>query len=221
MEHTAKVAEMELAKSKQDLKDSIEIQEIERAKLGADLHDELGPTLSAVKLKVNSITSGASLKEEEIRNLTEMIDQTIINVRSLSHELYPNTLKEFGLPDAIQELLKRISMMTSVRFKTEVDSRVGDLDYPVQLGFYRIIQEFCNNSLKHSQCDEIELKLTFKESDLYLEIRDNGKGFIQNEKSSAGLGMKNMRMRAESINATFQLTSSPENGTGLQIVRKK
>jgi signal transduction histidine kinase len=219
IEHKTRLAEIELAKSKQDLKDSIEIQEKDMAKLGADLHDELGPTLSAVKLKINSISNGTPLQEHEIKQLRDMIDHTINNVRTLSHTLYPNTLKEFGLKDAIRELIKRISTITPVSFTTHVDEGSGRLDFNTQLSLYRIIQEFINNSLRHSGCTAISVRLTLTPQEVNLELTDNGRGFNSEQILKDGLGIKNMRMRAESIQATFQLESEKNKGAVLRVSR--
>ena len=219
VEHKTRMAEMELAKSKQDLKDSIEIQEKERSRIGSDLHDELGPTLSAVKLKINSVTNGKSLEEPEWNQLRDMIDQTITNVRSLSHELYPNTLKTFGLNEAIQELIKRLGALTPVHFHARMDPAARTLEYDVQLSLYRIIQEFFNNSLKHSDCSEIQLELRVLPHTISLDLSDNGKGFASGQTPEEGLGLKNMRMRAEAINASFQFHAEKDKGTSLHVRR--
>lgn len=220
IEHKTKITEMELERSRQNLRDSIEIQENDLAKLGADLHDELGPTLSAVKLKINSLANGSSAHQEEFAQLKSMLDHTIYNVRTLSHALYPNALKEFGLVNAVNELIKRLSSLTDIRFTVEMDPAANELPYPVQLSLYRIIQEFYNNSLKHSDCTEIKLNLALQHNTIALDLSDNGKGFTAAEKQQEGLGLKNMRMRAEAINATFQLTSEKEKGAILQVRRQ-
>lgn len=220
IEHQTKITEMELERSRQNLRDSIEIQENDLAKLGADLHDELGPTLSAVKLKINSLANGSANHQEEFTQLKSMIDHTIYNVRTLSHALYPNALKEFGIVNAVNDLIKRLSTLTEIHFIVQMDPAANTLPYPVQLSLYRIIQEFYNNSLKHSDCTEITLNLSLQNDIIALDLSDNGKGFIAVEKQQEGLGLKNMRMRAEAINATFQLTSEKEKGAILQVRRQ-
>ncbi len=219
LEHTNRLAQMEIAKSKQDLKDSIAIQEMERSKIGADLHDDLGPTLSAVKLKINSISTGNTLREADWVQIRSMIDQTIYNVRTLSHTLYPNTLKEFGLVDAVREMIARIAGLTNVAFIANIDPSANKLEYPVQLSLYRIIQEFINNSLKHSHCTEIHIQLLSGPGEIAMDLSDNGKGFAGDPDKHEGLGLKNMRMRAEAINAAFQLESKKDKGTSLKITR--
>jgi signal transduction histidine kinase len=220
IQHRKKIAAMELAKVKQDLRDSLEIQEKDLEKLGADLHDELGPTLSAVKLKINSLSSNSPIPPADLQQLRSMLDHTIYNVRTLSHALYPNALKEFGMVNAVQDLIKRLSTLTDVQFSTEIDPEANKLDYNIQLSLYRIIQEFFNNSLKHSGCSQINLHLDINDQAVTLELSDNGKGFEMTGGQKEGLGLKNMRMRAESIDATFQWLSEKEKGAILQVRRQ-
>lgn len=221
LQHKNKINEMEMARIRQDLRDSIEIQEKDLAKLGADLHDELGPTLSAVKLKINSLPTGQAIQTDELQQLKSMIDHTIYNVRTLSHALYPNALKQFGIADAVRDLIKRLSSLATVTFTSNVDPEANTLDYNVQLSFYRIIQEFFNNSLKHSDCTAITLDLHLTNDTVQLKLTDNGKGFDLTPEMQAGLGMKNMRMRAESIDATFLMQAEKNKGTILQVSRQR
>ncbi|MBP7821852.1 MAG: hypothetical protein KA010_02935 [Saprospiraceae bacterium] len=217
MEHQKKLRDIEIAKSKQDLRDAIAIEEKERARLGADIHDDLGPTLSAVKLKINSMKPNQPLAETELSQVKEMINQTIVNIRSLSHSLYPNTLKEFGLKEALLEMFRRISSMTHITIDADISDDTDILNFEEQLSLYRIVQEFCTNSIKHANCSHIFLSLLCSNSHIKLNANDNGNGPSFNGFSKEGLGIKSMRMRAESINATFKLESDVKKGTALTI----
>lgn len=110
--------------------------------------------------------------------------------------------------------------MTTVHFIANVDPQANSLDYNIQLSLYRIIQEFFNNALKHSECTEIVLDLHLTGDAIKLQLTDNGKGFDMKPEDRAGLGMKNMRMRAESIDATFQFLAEKNKGVILQVSRQ-
>lgn len=219
LQHKAKLAEIELARSKQNLIDTIEIQEKEMARLGMDLHDELGPTLSAVKLKINALGQTGIMKKEDLTQLRDMMDHTISNVRNLSHTLYPNTLSEFGLSDAIHELVKRIDSVSSIEFEVRIAKDTDALDFTTQLSLYRITQEFINNSIKHSGCSKLTIQVTVDQQGFLLLLADNGKGYLLDAKSNGGLGLKNMRMRSESIHAVFAVESAPGAGMTVQVGR--
>ena len=141
------IQRLELEKAKKILVDSIQIQESERARIGADIHDDLGPTMSAMKLKINNLSSDKPASERDVSQLKLMIDETIKSIRGLSHSLYPNTLEKYGLKTAIEELANRVTG-EELKIVTNIDPLLTSLDFYTQINIYRIIQEFC----KCEQC---------------------------------------------------------------------
>jgi len=206
------IQRLELEKAKKILVGSIQIQESERARIGSDIHDDLGPTMSAMKLKINNLSSNKVTNERDVSQLKVMIDETIKSIRSLSHSLYPNTLEKYGLKVAIEELSKRVNS-EELQIKTHINPVINRLDFYTQINIYRIIQEFCNNSMKYSKCSIINISILKQDEKILIEGFDNGNGFDISDKSNHGIGLKNMEMRANAINYNFKLSSKIGEGT--------
>lgn len=210
-----KIQQLELEKAKKTLIDSIQVQEDERARIGSDIHDDLGPTLSAMKLKINKLSSEKLTTERDVSQLKMMVDETIKSVRSVSHSLYPNTLKKYGLKTAIEELANRVDS-ENLTIQTEIDPGIETLEFYAQINIYRILQEFCNNSIKYSGCSQIEIQIQNNNGAFAISATDNGRGFDTSDTSFHGIGIRNMEMRANAINYTFELIS--KIGAGTKIV---
>jgi len=210
------IQRLELEKAKKILVDSIEIQESERARIGADVHDDLGPTMSAMKLKINNLKSDKPTSERDISQLKMMIDETIKSVRSLSHSLYPNTLQKYGLKTALEELSKRINS-NDLQINTQIDPIIEELDFYTKINIYRILQEFCNNSIKYGKCSTINISIQKEKNKVLINASDDGVGFEISDKSKHGIGLRNMEMRANAINFSFDLQSKTGQGTKIAL----
>lgn len=211
------IQRLELEKAKKILVDSIQIQESERARIGSDIHDDLGPTMSAMKLKINQLSSIEVTSKKHIDQLKMMVDETIKSIRSLSHSLYPNTLEKFGLKAAIDELSKRVNSK-EFHIETKIDSSIDKLDFHTRINIYRILQEFCNNSIKYSSCNKISIQIIKNENKIEIEAHDDGKGFDTKDTLNHGIGIRNMEMRANAIGFDFELTSKIGVGTKIALI---
>ena len=210
------IQRLELEKAKKILVDSIQIQESERARIGADIHDDLGPTMSAMKLKINNLSTNKPTSERDVNQLKMMIDETIKSVRSLSHSLYPNTLEKYGLKTALEELSNRFNS-DSLKVITQIDPNIDRLDFYTKINLYRILQEFCNNSIKYGQCSTINISIKKNENNIVINAFDDGIGFDTNDKTNHGIGLRNMEMRANAINYSFDLQSKVGDGTKIAL----
>jgi len=217
VDNKTQIQQLEIEKAKRTLVQSIEIQEEERARIGADIHDDLGPTLSAIKLKVNHLKGTDPSQEKKILQLRSMVDETIKTVRGLSHSLYPGTLQNYGIINALQELASRITG-DDVTATFKISKEIEALTFFQQINLYRIIQEFCNNSIKHSGCSEISLECSQHDGVFFVILTDNGDGF-DFDKEQLGLGLRNMTMRAESIDFSFTLGTKPGHGTSMTLLK--
>lgn len=213
------VQTLELEKAKKTLVNAIEIQESERSRIGADIHDDLGPTLSAIKLKINQLQIDDAFTSNKINQLKSMVDETIKSIRSISHSLYPNTLEKYGLISALNEMANRING-GHIKMVCNIDLSANDLTFYQQINLYRILQEFCNNSIKYSECNEIILDITSSNNFICIIIRDNGLGF-DIKKNEKGLGIRNMRMRADVIDFDLDFISTKNKGTQLKMKNKQ
>ena len=210
------VQRLELEKARKVLVDSIQIQEAERSRIGTDIHDDLGPTMSAIKLKINSLSPDKPASERDVSQLKLMVNETIKSIRNLSHSLYPNTLEKYGLKSAIEELANRINS-DELHIITHIDLSIDSLDFYTQINIYRILQEFCNNSIKYGNCSLITISIKKTEEEILITAFDDGVGFDISDNANHGIGLKNMEMRAKAINFRYKLTSAAGNGTKIVL----
>ncbi|MEO6611823.1 MAG: ATP-binding protein [Chitinophagaceae bacterium] len=197
-----KLQQMEQEQQKILLNASIKLQEEERQRLAADLHDDAGPLLATARLYLNEnlVNQDKATQLQSIFQARQIIDDTIQLVRNISHSLMPPTLKNFGLESAVNDLFQKISgsgaINASSRFHEYKDRLKGDKE----LIIFRVVQELINNILKHSSASFIHLTQNVHADKFYLRIHHDGRGIIQSDfdklnKSNVGLGLKNISSR--------------------------
>ena len=215
--------EQEAAHQRQLLSASIQTQENERQRIARDLHDEIGAILSAVKMKVGQAKRKAKDLEAlapVLAETTDMLTDSIQNVRRISHALLPPLLDKFGLEAALKDLAEKSQSADGpvVRFVIEGENR--RLPQHQELGLYRVALEVLNNALKHAQATHIEVKLGFYPEQMVMEIKDNGIGFnVESKKASAsGLGLKNIESRVLTIGGNWEFRSQKGEGTFIKVM---
>lgn len=200
---------------------SFEAQEAERKRIASDLHDDIGSILSAAKIYVNQLDP--QIEADNYKDLksesTELIDNALAQIRNISHYLFPTNLEHVGFIQACEDLCLRINNLNKIQVTFDY-VEVPQFSKQKELSIYRIIQELTNNTLKHAEATNIDLKFRSKGNRFELNYYDNGIGFdyVNMDKSVAGLGMKSIESRANSINATIQITSQRGNGFEFLLV---
>jgi signal transduction histidine kinase len=196
----------------------ITMQENERKRIATDLHDSLGPLLSAVKLNINSIEMQHPEDEEVIARSGKYLDEIIGSMRQISYNLLPNTLERKGLLEAIREFVGQMQQKNSVVLQFVVIKEVK-VPKEKEIHIFRIIQEICNNTLKHAQARTLQIAISEENGHLLLLTKDDGKGFdIEKEKANLrGLGLKSVESRVEIVNGILTLESKPGAGTNYFI----
>lgn len=196
---------------------TIETEERERKRFAKEMHDGLGPLLSTIKLYVNEMLSDEIEKEEKVKfvNYTnELIDDAISNIRTISDNLMPRLINEYGLVKAIESICKKINATGKVKIDFISKGFNGKLDQNIELVFFRVTEELINNTLKHANASNIKIFMCCENSKLDIEYHDNGIGCNINDvytSSKAGIGVKNIISRIKSLNATY-IFFSPESG---------
>ncbi|MEO5995244.1 MAG: sensor histidine kinase [Chitinophagaceae bacterium] len=196
----------------------ITIQENERKRIATDLHDSLGPLLSAVKLNINSIEMELPEDKEVIAKSGKYLDEIIGSLREISYNLVPNTLERKGLTDAIKEFIAQISHKSTVNIQFFV---IKECKIPKEkeIHIFRMIQEILHNTIKHANAKNLQIGLSEEQGNLLLFTKDDGKGFdVEKEKTNIkGLGLKSLESRVEILNGVCSLESKPEHGTNYFI----
>lgn len=204
---------------------TIQTQESERKRIAKDLHDEIGAMLAAIRLGIILIGSDESTGEfgaDKAQETKGLIEDTIKNVRRISHDLMPATLEKFGLTTALKELCQRLEKASGVRMDYHDESAGIRLNTQSELALYRIVQELINNALKHANPKKITITLQKAEAHLYLTVTDDGNGFdlayTQGQPNGArGLGMSSVESRTSLLQATIHYQTAPGRGTQVSI----
>lgn len=198
---------------KQKIKAEITTLESERKRIASDLHDELGPLLSAVKLQVNSLSIVEESDQLIIQKVSEHLDNVLNRLRGIANDLVPDILVRRGLIPTIYDLAEVINR--SGKFTLYIDNRINSrLPQLVEIHFYRIIQEILYNTLKYSDATFCNLLFKLEGNKLTLSIKENGKGFDFRSmiQKSTGLGLHNILSRIEILKGDIYIDTMPGNG---------
>src|SRR6478609_4306073 len=201
---------MEQDQQRMLLNASIRLQEEERQRLAADLHDDAGPLLATARLYLNEnlVNLDKTTQLQSIYNAKQIIDDTIQLIRNISHSLMPPTLKNFGLESATNDLFQKISGSGSINASSRFHEYKDRLKGEKELIIFRVVQELINNILKHSSASFIHLTQNVHGDKFYLRIHHDGKGLTQADfeklnKSNVGLGLKNISSRLRVVHGNI------------------
>jgi len=196
-------------------------QEQERTRIAGELHDGVMQQISALSLMLGTarrkIPSDLEVKAE-IRDVQEKLIQVGTEVRQLSHDLHPSSLKDRGLPEALRAYCREFSRVRGLSVSCNADDNVGELSRGAALALYRISQEAIGNAATHGAAQHVDVRLTRSNSRVTLTVVDDGHGFDPHRiGASGGLGLINMRERARQLNGTFELDCGLGRGTTVRI----
>jgi signal transduction histidine kinase len=195
----------------------IKVQEAERKQLGQELHDNINQILATTKLYLDLAKDNPSMQQELMLKSAHNINDVIAEIRKLSKSLTPPSLGDIGLISSIDDLLNNILQTGQMEVNFYHDSFAEDKVNPEkQLIVYRIVQEQVNNIIRHSHAKNIVVELKTNERFLNLTIQDDGIGFDPSNPST-GIGLKNIRNRAELYNGTMHIDTAPGEGCVLHV----
>lgn len=211
-----KMQHMEAEQQKILLRASIKLQEEERQRIAADLHDDAGPLLATARLYLseNMVNLDKATQLQSIYSAKQIIDETIQLIRNISHSLMPPTLKNFGLESAVNDFFQKINGSGSLNSNSKFHDYKTRLKPDKELTVFRVIQEMVNNILKHSNASFIHLTQHDGEENMLIRIHHDGKGLSQEEyirmtQSSVGLGLKNIQSRLKVIHGDITFEQDP------------
>ncbi len=204
------------------LKRIIESQETEKDKIASNLHDEVGPLLSKLKLDMSSFKRAfekGTLTADKLNQEREFIDVIIENVRLVSHDLSPQFILRFGLVKAIQNYCSNTE-----KPKVTVVNEIQDLRLSrnIAVNTYRILLEVLNNIIKHDTALNLEIKFSKIENILKIEINHDGEGISNEEfqsfaKQSKGIGLESIRSRILILNAILDFKKNENANSKVEL----
>jgi len=197
---------------KQNILAEITAIEKDRARIAYDLHDELGPMLSVVKLRMNSFELSDSSDKIQNEKINDNIDSILTRIREISYNLMPNVLLRKGLITALKEYIYNIDehiLKISYNFPDVIL-----LNEQTSINIYRIVQEIIHNTIKHANATQLYIDFKTEKNKLIISLKDNGTGFEQKEiKNNGGLGLKSLLSRTQLMNGKMFLESKIGKGT--------
>jgi len=221
--YSLKRAEVDrLRTEKRVLNAVINTEENEKKRFAKDLHDGLGPLLSAVKMSLSALNE--RIKDQSgvviLNNTNHLVNEAINTIKDISNNLSPHVLLNFGLTSALSAFTAKINETKAIEidFKSNMENQRLENDKEVVI--YRATCELINNSIQHSGASRIEIELNKHEKFITLQFYDNGRGFdtsTLNREDTEGMGLSNIETRVKSIEGVFILESSPGKGTSALI----
>lgn len=201
-------------------------QETERRRLSLELHDELGQSLTALKLQLRSISNKLRKDQtrlrEECSQMLDYINEVIENVRRLSHDLCPSLLDNVGLGAALRHLLENYRMFYKVSDNlNDLDDIDKYLSGSTKIHLYRIFQEILTNIEKHAKATAINIAVHRENSRLAITVTDNGCGFpvenLEQKASQTGLGLSAINERIHMLGGSLKITTKEKAGTSIHF----
>ena len=192
-------------------------QEQERSLISQELHDNVNQLLTSAKLYAGLGRDGMGEAAEMMEKSITLMQRAIDEIRKLSKQLSVSFVSTTALEDAIKELIETVaaSNQLTITLHTELFTPVRENEN-IKLAVYRILQEHLTNMVKHAEAKHVEITLRQSLDKLTLVVVDDGKGFDTTQKSE-GIGLRNMRSRAESLMGIFSIDSQPGKGSTLFV----
>lgn len=205
---------LEIDMQKKHLKEILEAQEEEKKRIARDLHDGICQKFAATKMKFSYISEALLDNSPDLKanynSCIDLLDEATKELRSVAHEIMPPVLKEMGLVEAIKQLSYQ-TFYKHLAYSIEVFGTIERSSETQELNFYRVTQELFANVIKHADATQVFVQLMFSNNKITLMVEDNGKGFETSNKTGMGLG--NIQVRADMMQAKFNIEPSPEGGT--------
>lgn len=194
---------------------TLEAEEAERQRIAKELHDGIGPLLSAIKMSLSVAQKNETTHKEQLiqNNTKSLVEEAIKSIKEISNKLSPHILENFGLRTAIN---KFIASYSGSGIKFELSNNLEDLRFSrnIEIVCYRIISELINNTIKHANASSIDIKLLLEKEKLMITYFDNGVGYDFSptalELNPKGMGLYNIASRVKTLNGT--LNFSKDNG---------
>ncbi|MBK6966620.1 MAG: sensor histidine kinase [Bacteroidales bacterium] len=201
------------------LKSAIDGQDQERQRLSRELHDGIGQSMIAIRLRLAAIETGLPEKlKQNYQSVISLTDSLIDEVRAISNALMPPALAEFGLMPAIRNLCYNLTETNGIKTVLDGEIPAQVLGRKARLYIFRILQESLNNAAKHAEATEITISAKAENHLLSISITDNGKGFDQQSSCVLkGHGLNNIRERASLLKGEASILSIQGEGTTVKI----
>jgi signal transduction histidine kinase len=217
--HTRRIHDLEKEHQLVAMQSVLRGQEEERSRLARDLHDGVGGLLSGVKLSLSTMKGNVFISEQNAQSLNRVItqlDQSIAELRRVSHNMMPEALIKFGLREALENYCEDLNLSGQISVGFQAYGMEDRMDQNTEIILYRIVQELLNNVIKHAEAKKVLIQLVREADRFNLTVEDDGKGFDSSEINN-GAGLSNVRARTEYLNGNLDIVSQKGEGTSVHI----
>ena len=216
--HYQKIIEMETAFQDQLMQSRIEVQEQTSTTLSKELHDNVGQLLTTTKMLIGLSERELTYIPDTIKTAQETLGKAINELRTLSKSLDKDWLSQFNFLENLDQEAARINAAHSVQIQVlkPINNKLL-LNADKQIILFRIVQESLQNAIKHAGASTINIDIKNINNTLLLSIKDNGNGFSETAIKNNGMGLANMKHRAQILGGTFNIESQKEKGTCIKI----
>lgn len=198
-----------------NLKAMIAGEEKERSRIAAELHDGIGAMVAVAKMGIHNIVEQYP-QEAALKVVNIQLDKTSQEIRGLAHNLAPSVLENNTLETALMLYCDRLMAGGELYIEIQTDVLLPDFNEQAKLTLYRVFQELLQNIVKHAKADKAYIQIRNQPDVLLIIVEDNGRGF-DTEKVNYGLGLKNIQIRINALEGTFDMQSALGMGSTFVI----
>jgi two-component system, NarL family, sensor kinase len=196
----------------------------ERRRIARELHDSLGQYLTSLKINLDLLSQAANEKKKAalLSECVQITEQSLKETRTISHLLHPPLLDEAGLASAIRWYVDGFGQRSGIKASFDVPSDLGRFRRDVETALFRVVQEALTNVHRHSGASAVHIRLEVDDEQVWLEVKDNGKGIPEERLhalesgSGNGVGLAGMRERIREFDGSLSIESS-NSGTLLKV----
>jgi signal transduction histidine kinase len=211
-----KLIDEKLAAQKKISRAILQTQERERTQIGGELHDNVCQLLTTAKLYFENTRYIPEQRDEFTKKGIELILQSINEIRFLSRQLVTPVIPDAGFKATLEELIKHYESLNVFEIDFCFEATEEKIEKDLKLAVYRILQEQFNNTVKYAKASLVQVTITENCHDLEVHYKDNGIGFDPSTPKK-GLGLKNIRNRADAFRGCLEIKAAPGEGCQVNI----
>jgi two-component system sensor histidine kinase DegS len=205
----------------------LDLQERDRQRIARDLHDSTVQNLTSlihkIQLCLRLVDMDPVRTKLELGSMTNTLKAVINELREIIYNLKPMSLEDLGLLLTVERYANQLMMNHDIKVRISHNDEIDDILPVIKLSLFRLIQEACNNAIKHAESKNIDIKIYFKKNQVSVTVIDDGKGFDLDcigdnaQKDYSGYGLSIMKERVYLLSGTMKLDSTINKGTIVTI----
>ncbi|MBS1614541.1 MAG: hypothetical protein JST06_00300 [Bacteroidetes bacterium] len=205
--HHQQLKDFNRKKQEELIQASIRSEEEERMRIAAELHDDVGATLSSIRLMLHQVARSEAVNPA-VQQVQSLLDDSIQKVRNLSHQLQPDTLRYLGILKSLQSLAETLNKSGQIQVRIEESVTWPEIPSEAELALYRIMQELLNNLVKHSGAGQVFIQTSLSGQEAQIKLMHDGNGLTDESYrellyKKGAIGLKNIENRLKAAHASI------------------